>query len=141
MGRTKQTARKSTGGKAPRHEPEVPVAHTTIALEKRKGISKDNIIGKGKGGKGLGKSVVDLSDSMRLPTSISLGKSVHMGKLAKSRAPAASAKHSKAKDDADNEEMGEPLPPNDASGAPNTAEKTAELIASFNATSSKIDVR
>lgn len=143
MARTKQTSRKSTGGKAPRAPPAStetppPAAATTpltpsLALGKGKGISKPAFTGKGKGGKGLGKGKVykhatgdeDEDDAdYRRAVAASISAPTAVSTLPDASAiPAAAA-------------FGEQQPP----AAVDTAEKTAELIASFNATSTKIDV-
>ena len=138
MGRTKQTARKSTGGKAPRHTEAVP---PVLSLGVGKGISKESLT-RGKGGKGLGKADLDLTPSpIRLPTSIALGK----GKASSMGKGISAGKGGKVYHDDVDENPEDVVVPTDAPAAtgpaPDAAEKTAELIASFTATSSKIDVR
>lgn len=150
MGRTKQTARKSTGGSvAP-----TPATPPSLALGKGKGVSKEPLVGKG--GKGLGKggsAAVDL----RGKGGKGLGKGDSMtfrGKGGKGLGKGAALD-----DDEDlapisgkglgstssaSLSLGSSIPaavaPAPSSDPVDTAEKTAELIASFNATSSKIDV-
>lgn len=108
MARTKQTARKSTGGKAPRRSANPAAAPPSLALGKGKGVSKGAIAAKPvtkrgtKGGKGLA------TDSVEVPSSLPM------------------------------EDIGHPT--SAPAAAIDAAEKTAELIASFAASSGKIDV-
>lgn len=107
MARTKQTARKSTGGKAPRRSAAPATAPPSLALGKGKGISKGAIAPKavtnrGKGGKGLAGDSVEVSSSVPM------------------------------------EDLDQPV--SAPAAAVDAAEKTAELIASFAASSAKIDV-
>lgn len=142
MGRTKQTARKSTGGSAPR----TPASPPSLALGKGKGVSKEPLVGKG--GKGLGKGgsvAVDLSPA-RGKGGKGLGKGGKgLGKGAalgdeEDLAPISGKGLSSTSSASISLTPAAAVAPAPNSDSVDTAEKTAELIASFNATSSKIDV-